>query len=1194
MRYSDYIHISEGFQSSVNLEFDLNNTDKVCGYIPTEQSVTILGQFLKSFYYDNSTMDRATVFVGPYGRGKSHLLLLLSALTSMDVMVDDSQRTSVKKDLLDVCNRISTVNKEVGALAKSVVDSDIRTLPVIINNHSNDITQMLLIAISEALTRAGLDHLLPKTYFDAALSIVDRWKESYPDAMGKLNSALKKEKSTFDQMYIGLKRFDHKSYELFCKCYPQVAAGTSFNPLSNTDVVKLYVSVAHALAAETKYKGINIIFDEFSKFLEANLDKSNMLNFMIIQDLAEAAVRSGKNQIHFTCVTHKDFVDYSTSDSFKTVEGRFNKIYFIDSAEQSYELISNAIVKNSRFSSFLISHHEEFSALAASPTPNVFDDLSAESYENTLIKGCFPLAPMSSFSLLRISELVGQNERTLFTFLAQDNPYTLATFLKIERDHLDLLTVDSIYDYFSDLFKKEVFNPRVHSVWTKTESAIRQVKDYNALRILKAIAVINIISDERYKPVPAHIKASLSMSDKDFDISIRILEKQHILSHRESSEFVLLTANGIDVKRNIERYVDSKLSKINIGALLNEICEWGPVIPREHNDRFCISRYFKEIFMDSEVFLKYSSADQLLVSYPADGLIIHIIETQQDTSDAIQEKLNSFSGNPEIIVCHSAQLFTNEYLIKNYAAASLLKSEISSIDDPHYYDEIVIFEEDYKRQIQTLVSDMYAPNSPKSSYYNCNGALSVSSQKELGRTVSEICNRLYNLTPRVNNEMVNKNVLNSQNIKGRDLTVAWLLQHSSDAEIPCMEGYGPEVSIFKSTFKATGLDHSAESNDPGINAVLNEVKRFVKKCEKSKLSLSVLYRSLLSAPYGMRKGLIPLFIAYVLREYKENTVLYYKNREIELSPAVINNFNSDPENYYLLVEAGTDAREIFLGHLMELFHSYRDTKTPGINNTYSVVRCMQNWLRTLPDYTKKYMYYLCNGQQKPIPDSIRIIRQDLLKYEVNAREMLFGKWVPYFSPEGNYEVVLDIVQEAKTHLEDHLKKTRHELILELTDLFSPGYHGGLTHAVASWYSGLSESTRSHIFPGEARDIMRIAGGINSFDDEKLLDDLVSACVYIAIEDWNDSTFNQFISTLSESLHTINAYKQHSVNSSKGGSLLLTMSGSTINRSFSSDEITPLGKTVMKNIVTVFEEYNEAISPDEQIAILAKIIDGIAH
>lgn len=46
------------------------------------------------------------------------------------------------------------------------------------------------------------------------------------------------------------------------------------------DVVKLYLAVANALCEQTAYRGITVIFDEFSKFLEANLDKSKMLNFV--------------------------------------------------------------------------------------------------------------------------------------------------------------------------------------------------------------------------------------------------------------------------------------------------------------------------------------------------------------------------------------------------------------------------------------------------------------------------------------------------------------------------------------------------------------------------------------------------------------------------------------------------------------------------------------------------------------------------------------------------------------------------------------------------------------------------------------------------------------------------------------------------------------------------------------------------
>ena len=50
MKYSDFIEVNEGFQTSINLEYDLNKIEKVRSYIPTEQSVKILRIFLHSFY----------------------------------------------------------------------------------------------------------------------------------------------------------------------------------------------------------------------------------------------------------------------------------------------------------------------------------------------------------------------------------------------------------------------------------------------------------------------------------------------------------------------------------------------------------------------------------------------------------------------------------------------------------------------------------------------------------------------------------------------------------------------------------------------------------------------------------------------------------------------------------------------------------------------------------------------------------------------------------------------------------------------------------------------------------------------------------------------------------------------------------------------------------------------------------------
>ncbi len=1192
MRYSDYIAIRDGFQTSVNLEYDLNNAAKVLGYIPTEQSVEILGQLLRSFYYDKDVQNRSTVLVGPYGRGKSHLLLVLTALTSMDVFGAGTAEADNRDILLEVCNRIALVNEEVGALAKEVVESNIRTLPVIINSNTSDISQAFLVAISEALNRAGLDQLLPKTYFDSAISVIDKWQESFPVAIKSLKNALKKEKQTIEQLTIGLRQYNQASYDMFCKCYPEVAAGTIFNPMSNTDVVKLYLAVAHALSEQTEYRGLNIIFDEFSKFLEANLDKSRMLNLKIIQDMAEVASRSGAKQIHFTCVTHKDILEYSSSDSFKTVEGRFTNIRFVASAEQSYELIANAIVKKPNFADLQVAYHNEFELLTKKPAANIFDELSRTAYEKKLILGCFPLAPLSAYALLHVSALVGQNERTLFTFLAQDLPCTLSSFLRQDRNGLDLLTVDYVYDYFEDLFQKETFNPRVHSIWAKTDSAKRQVSDPGELRILKAIAIINIIGDELLKPVPTHIKDALTMQDEAFNRAINGLQRKHILSQRDNSEYVMLTANGVDVQRSIENFVNTKIAKVSVSSVLNTVCEWGPLLPREHNDKYCIIRYFREVFMEREVFLKYKNAGQLLAEYQSDGLVIHLVETTEDSSHAVEAKLRSFKDNPQIIICRSHQPFIHEDLIKRFIAAGELKRSEAALVDPHYYDEVVIFEEDLQRRLQAAMYELYAPNSPNSYYSNCNGELEISRQIDLGKELSRICDSLYQLTPKINNEMVNKSTLNAQNLKGRDLAVKWILDHHDSDHIPCMDGYGPEVSIFKSAFKFTGLDSARTVEDNGINMVLAEIQGFVLGCEHSKNNFANLYLTLTSAPYGMRKGVIPLFLAYILRTYRENVILYFKNKEVELSAAILSSLNDAPENYQLLMEAGTEARDKFLSNLEKTFEQYADARAQSTNKIYTVVRSMQNWIRALPDYTKKYLYYLRNGERVSLESYVVLLRKDLLKYEINAREMLFESWVPNLDPSGTIEGCFEAICNAKNLLDEHIVVFKIELTNKLTALFCPGYKGSLTHAVSSWYEKLPRSTKDHVFDVESNQLLRIAGSLDSYDDQKLIDDLADAFVSIAIEDWNDSLYEEFIHQITDALARINDYQDIGVTQVNSGKVSITLPGSLIERSFDSEEISPLGNTVLRNLKSVFDEYNGAISPEEQLSIIAKLLEDI--
>lgn len=1196
MRYADYIEVNENFQSSVNLEYDLNRMDKVQAFIPTEQSVQILEQYLRSVYYNTEGRSRATVLIGPYGRGKSHLMLQLLALTSMDVLQTDPERVPVARAAMDeACDKIREANPEVGALAGQVVESQIRLLPVIVNCSGGDVRQALLRALDHALNLAGLESLLPDTYFDAALSVLDTWEQSLPEAKAAFAQVLADEKQTIEQLQIGLKRYDQACYEQFCRSYPKVAAGMSFHPLSDADAVQIYTAVAHALSEKTAYCGVHIVFDEFSKFLEASADSSRRLEFKVIQDLAEAAVRSGKEQIHFTCITHREITDYSASDSFKTIEGRFKKVYFVASSEHSYELISNAIHKGPKFPELMETHAAEFREIRHAIIPGVFQEMEQEIFEKKMAEGCFPIAPLSAYCLLQICELVGQNERSLFTFLTQEEPHSLVNFLKASREHLDLLTADVIYDYFSPLFQKEVFNARVHTAWAKADSALRQTTQPEERAILKVIALINMIGDDGLKATQDAIKAALWMSDEAFQQGISGLLRRHVLLHRDNAVYVMLTANGIDVQKKVEEYVSTKISRVSESSVLNDVCEWGPVLPREYNDTFCILRSFQEVFMERELFLTYQTAEELLATCSTDGMVIYLIETTEDAAETVEQKVASFAGAPQIIVARSDMLFTRTELIKRYVAAVQLMQLPDNKADAHIYEELALYAEDLRRQLQTIAQQMFAAESVHSRFSNCDGPAKVARRMDLCRLASSVCSKLFCSTPVINNEMVNKNVLNAQNGKGRDLAVKWLLESAGQKPIPVPPGYGPEVSIFRSVYVRTGLDGAEISSDDGLNRVLEEIRTFVRSCEGKQQRFQRLYNVLQRPPYGVRLGVIPLLIAYVVRDRVEDVVFYYKTKEIPASADTLRDINRRPDEYSLLVESGAEDRAVFLQGVKGVFQD--KFKGPaglaGSSLLHDVLNAMQQWARALPHYTQRYTKRYCNGSVENIPEDVLSLRRDLLKFEVNARDLLVGKWMHCGAD------VTDSVRrigQIRETLDNHMPRLRQEMTTCTIQIFCSEGAETLNDALAAWYGKLPQQLLSRVNDRRNLKLIELGKKATALSSDQILDELIQTCVGVRMEDWNDTLCQGYLTALKEALSQIASIKAvpTGADTDWDGKITLQIGDTMIDRSVRTKNISPLGNTMLRNLLDTFEEYNESIPADERMAILAKLITYVSN
>ena len=155
--------------------------------------------------------------------------------------------------------------------------------------------------------------------------------------------------------------------------------------------------------------------------------------------------------MHFLLITHKDIANYIDKlpkdkvDGWKGVSERFEHIEIRSDYSQLYEIISNVIYKDKDlFKKYITEYDSTFKELISTAERiKLFSDV--ENVED-VIKGTFPLHPVTSFILPRLSELIAQNERTLFTFLSLDSKYTLCDYIKKSIVGFSLLTPDVLYD----------------------------------------------------------------------------------------------------------------------------------------------------------------------------------------------------------------------------------------------------------------------------------------------------------------------------------------------------------------------------------------------------------------------------------------------------------------------------------------------------------------------------------------------------------------------------------------------------------------------------------------------------------------------------------------------------------------------------------------------------------------------------
>lgn len=1184
---SEVISFNSSFKTAVNLYLSLNKTDKVLNYIPTKSSLRFMDDYLESIL---GKKEHATLLVGPYGKGKSHLLLVLLAILSLE---RNAENAEVIKQLKTRIKNVEEIGNKVATDVDKVWKSK-RFLPVIINDTKGDLNQAFLSALGEALKRADLDELVPDTYYSEALKRINEWENDYKDTFDAFEKAIKKSGFTTKSIRAGLKKYDNEALDLFKTVYPTITAGSVFNPLAVSEVLPLYKSVSEKLVEDYDYAGIYIVFDEFSKFIEG-LEGSRVGNTMkLLQDMCELAADSSNAQVYMTMVAHKSIKEYgkylSTDiiNAFTGIEGRIQEKFFVTSSKNNYELIRSAIVKDIDKVKLIPGIDNYFCDEKVNEYHNlpIFKgNFSRDDFESIIMRGCYPLNPVAAYLLLNVSEKVAQNERTLFTFISNDEPNSLARFVA-EHENEDgwIIGADLIYDYFSGLFKKEVSNELVHSIWLGAEYAISKCENEEERKLIKTLALIQIVNKGEEIPTnDAYLKLSASFVDSGETLNA-LIAKSLIYKKTSIGAYVFKTRAGSELKAELKKQRELKGDNCNYSADLQKITGKYYVVPRKYNTEKMMTRFFVHEFMDVEAFLSINDASVFFDKTEAgDGKVISLYGIHKYNATEVKEHFKKLECR-ELVIILPKKVFKAVKAARDYEILQEIKTNEAFVStNAVIKKEIPLLEEDLVKEVEDELDELYSSDDVKVLYWKDGAVKTLGAGKEES-AVNVCCSEIYSKTPIINNEMINRRVIaTAQTKKARLTIIEAILNHKDDAIF--YAGTNQEATIYRALFGKSEIGSFDEDDIIGeITALMN---RYVTQCCDKKVSVSELINKLILPPYGMRLGVIPIYFAKVLSERNEDLIVYFADLEVQITPEIVVNMCEKSNEYSLFVSKADIEKEEYINSLKTLF-DVDNGRALTENRIKNVVLCMQRWYRALPQITRNLagIDRIALGEQ--LKTDMKSIKRMMQKVDLNPYEILFTTIPGEFSTD-NLKETYEAIENCYRAFNGYLNNTIINAVDGIYDIWGGKKKLDLYHLLKEWYDKQSALSKQGLHSGGVTNLMSCIEKLDVYSDEDVAQRIVKAVTNVYVDNWLDNAFDEFVDELSAIKSQVEQIKDQK----EEGKLLLSFVGrnnETIERYY--EKVDEGTGTILRNIIEdTLEEYDD-LSVNDRVAILLEMIEKV--
>ncbi|MDT8898283.1 hypothetical protein QYE77_08385 [Thermanaerothrix sp. 4228-RoL] len=643
--------------------------------------------------------------------------------------------------------------------------------------------------------------------------------------------------------------------------------------------------------------GVLILLDEMGKVLEHATSNSQESDIYLLQELAEFSARSNSHPFIFIGILHQAFETYaaflsqSARREWAKVQGRFEDIPYHEAPTQQMRLLADAFGKHS----VALPVSKPILMTWCPPGMNL------DEFEG-LCQKVYPLHPSVFVALPYIFRRLGQNERSLFTYLSSQEPFGFQEFLSTHKFG-DILYLPNLFDYLAANYQATIYSTSRARPLTE---ALERLENTLSLReiekdLLKTIGLLNWLSET--SPIQATEKTIISAltpayPESELYTTLGTLQHKSFITYRRFNHvYAIWQGSDVDLEERLQIARSRVETTLSIAEILQRYLPPRPLLAHRHSYITGTQRFFEVRYLDSH----NKDTISLDASQNNSGVVLLCLPG----SMAEEEEFERWVHNEEIsrrlnlVVGIAPRAIHLRELVREFRALHWTKENTPELrDDPiarkEWRTRLALLEHAIRTELDHAFNLRQGYISKGSRWYYRGNEVFPKSRSGLSGLLSDICDTLYSSSPKLWNELLNRQELTAQGAGARRRLIEAILTQS-DKPLMGIEKFPPERSMYETLLKRGGLHRWSDGvwqivppaqKDPlNLCPTWEAISHFIFGGLPEPRPLTDLYDILFAPPYGVTPGLAPVLLALFYKVH-ENEITLYKEGTLIIDPNV--------------------------------------------------------------------------------------------------------------------------------------------------------------------------------------------------------------------------------------------------------------------------------------------------------------------